>query len=124
MKRTFLRTVLLVVLLLLAVVLGQVIGEACGNISFLSWLAINVQFGLNPTVINLHVIELTFGIVVNFMWHRPSSFYLPLSPTAVLKLPINSHFFHGQNVSSGHSVHNFCSGLFLAVNSDKIYIKP
>ena len=66
MKRTFLRTVLIVVLLLLAVVLGQVIGEACGNISFLSWLAINVQFGLNPTVINLHVIELTFGIVVNF----------------------------------------------------------
>ena len=66
MKRTFLRTLLLIVLLLLAVVLGQVIGEACTNISFLSWLSIPVQFGLEPTLINLHVIQLTFGIVVNF----------------------------------------------------------
>ena len=66
MKRTFLRTLLLIVILLLAVVLGQVIGEACTNISVLSWLSIPVQFGLEPTLINLHVIQLTFGIVINF----------------------------------------------------------
>lgn len=66
MKRTFLRTILLIVLLLLAVILGQVIGEACTNISFLSWLALGVQFGLNPTVFDLQVIQLTFGVVVDF----------------------------------------------------------
>ncbi len=65
MKRTLLRTLLLIVLLLLAVVLGRVVGDLCQGVSFLSWLGLSAEFGLQPTVINLQVVQFTFGAVVN-----------------------------------------------------------
>lgn len=65
MKRTLLRTLLLIVLLLLAVVLGRVIGNLCEGVSFLSWMALSAEFGLQPTLINLQVVQFTFGAVVN-----------------------------------------------------------
>lgn len=65
MKRTLLRTLLLIVLLLLAVVLGRVIGDLSQGVAFLSWLGLSAEFGLQPTVINLQVVQFTFGAVVN-----------------------------------------------------------
>ena len=65
MKKGLLRTLLLVVLLVLAVVLGKVIGNLCGGISFLSWLGLSAQFGLQPCTLDLAILEVTFGLLVN-----------------------------------------------------------
>lgn len=54
-----------VVLLVLAVVLGKVIGDLCGGISFLSWLGLSAQFGLQPCTLDLAILQVTFGLLVN-----------------------------------------------------------
>ena len=65
MKKGILRTLLLGVLLVLAVVLGKVIGVMCGGSSFLSWLGLSAQFGLQPCTLDLAILQVTFGLLVN-----------------------------------------------------------
>ena len=65
MKRAILRGLLLIILLLLAVVLGKVIGNLCEGVAFISWLSLSAQFGLQPTIIDLQVIQFTFGAVID-----------------------------------------------------------
>lgn len=66
MKQNWLRTLLLVVLLLLAVVLGKLLGDMTQSIAFLSWLGMGANFGFAPVSIDLSVMTLTFGILINF----------------------------------------------------------
>lgn len=65
MKRNLLRSLLLIVLLLLAVVLGKLLGNITQDVSFLSWLAMGANFGFNPVTIDLSVVTITFGCMIN-----------------------------------------------------------
>ena len=61
MKRNLVNTLLLIVLLLLAVVLGKVLGDVCANVAFLDWLSLSASFGLDPTTLDLAIVNFTFG---------------------------------------------------------------
>jgi hypothetical protein len=65
MKKKLIKTILLIVLLLLAIVLGMIIGDVCSDVKGLSWLAAGATFGLQPTTLDLSVIQFTFGLTVN-----------------------------------------------------------
>ena len=65
MKKKLIKTILLIVLLLLAMVLGMIIGNVCEGIKGLSWLAAGSVFGLQPTTVDLSVIQFTFGLTAN-----------------------------------------------------------
>ena len=65
MKRNLLRNLLLIVLFILAVVLGKLIGIAVQGVPFLEWLGISVSFGFPSVPIDLSVVTITFGILVN-----------------------------------------------------------
>ncbi|WP_101697414.1 DUF4321 domain-containing protein [Clostridium minihomine] len=65
MKHNLLRNLFLIILLLLAVVLGKVIGTVTQGISFLSWLGVGANFGLEPVTVNLSVVTFTLGMMVS-----------------------------------------------------------
>ena len=65
MKKKLIKTILLIVLLLLAIVLGIIIGDVCAGVKGLSWLAAGANFGLQPTTVDLSVIQLTFGLTAS-----------------------------------------------------------
>lgn len=65
MKHNWLKNLLLIILMLLAVVLGKVIGSVVGKISFLAWLGVGANFGLEPVTVNLAVVNFTFGLMVS-----------------------------------------------------------
>ena len=65
MKKGILRTLLLVVLLVLAVVLGKVVGDVSQGVSFLSWLGLSAQFGLQPSTLDLAILQVNFGLTVD-----------------------------------------------------------
>ena len=47
-------------------VIGGLIGEAAGQVDWLNWLSYGREFGLKePLVLDLNVIKLTFGLIVN-----------------------------------------------------------
>lgn len=52
-------------LIILAIVLGKAIGTAVTGISFLSWLAIAAKFGVSTVTVNLSVLQLTFGMMID-----------------------------------------------------------
>ena len=64
-KRSLLKTLLLIVLLMLAIVLGKLIGVVTAGVPFLSWLGMSASFGFPSVPIDLSVLELTFGVMVN-----------------------------------------------------------
>lgn len=52
-------------LVLVGIVLGSFVAYICGSIPMLSWLAYGIDFGLeSPLVLNLGVMNLTFGISI------------------------------------------------------------
>lgn len=65
MKKGILKTFLLIVLLVLAVVLGKAGGSAVAGIHALSWLAMGAKFGVSTVTVDLAVLQLTFGMMVN-----------------------------------------------------------
>ena len=55
---------LLLVILLAGLVVGGLLGELASGIPWLWWLSYGQSFGLSePLVLNLNVIQLTFGLV-------------------------------------------------------------
>jgi hypothetical protein len=65
MKKGILKTFLLIVLLVLAVVLGKAGGSALAGVHGLSWLAMSAKFGVSTVTVDLSVLQLTFGMMVN-----------------------------------------------------------
>ncbi len=65
MKKGIVKTLLLIILLLLAIVLGKIIGTATAGISYLSWLDVAAKFGFTPINLDLTVINLTIGAMIN-----------------------------------------------------------
>ena len=52
-------------LVLVGIVIGSFVAYICKGVSFLSWLAYGVDFGLeSPLVLNLGVMRLPFGISI------------------------------------------------------------
>ena len=55
---------ILVVFLLSGLVVGGLLGKLASEVSWLSWLSYEQQFGLeNPLVLDLSVVKLTFGLM-------------------------------------------------------------
>ena len=65
MKKGIIKTLSFLMLIILAIVLGKAIGTAVTGISFLSWLAIAAKFGVSTVTVNLSVLQLTFGMMIN-----------------------------------------------------------
>ena len=65
MKKGIIKTLVFIVLIILAVVLGKAVGSAVAGISYLSWLAIAAKFGVSTVTIDLSVIQITFGMMIN-----------------------------------------------------------
>ena len=65
MKKGIIKTLVFIVLIILAVVLGKAVGSAAAGISYLSWLAIAAKFGVSTVTIDLSVIQITFGMMIN-----------------------------------------------------------
>lgn len=58
---------LLIVLILAGLVIGGLLGSLTADIKALSWLNYGKSFGLSkPIVLNLEIIELTFGLMLHF----------------------------------------------------------
>lgn len=57
-------TLVLVIFILCGLVIGGLLGQLTQGVSWLSWLSYGQNFGLsNPVVLDLGVVELTFGIM-------------------------------------------------------------
>lgn len=65
MKKGIIKTLFFIVMILLAVVLGKAIGGAVTDVRFLSWLAIAAKFGISTVTIDLSVLQITFGMMIN-----------------------------------------------------------
>jgi hypothetical protein len=65
MKKGIIRALLFVTLVVLAIVLGKAAGSAAGGIPYLSWLAIAAKFGVSTVTVDLAVLTLTFGLIVD-----------------------------------------------------------
>ncbi len=53
-------------LILIGIVTGTIVGNLCSSISWLSWLAFGLVFGMEaPLTLNLGVMQLTFGLSLN-----------------------------------------------------------
>lgn len=56
----------LLVFILCGIVIGSLLGQLASNVNWLSWLAFGRSFGLsNPLTLDLGVIQLTFGLMIN-----------------------------------------------------------
>lgn len=59
-------SLLLLLFICIGVVLGTLIAQLTADIPWLSWLAFGTEFGLkSPVVLNLGVLTLTFGLVID-----------------------------------------------------------
>lgn len=57
---------ILIVFILSGLVVGGLIGKLTSGVSGLWWLSYGMDFGLdNPIVLDLSVVKITFGLVVN-----------------------------------------------------------
>ena len=65
MKKGIIKTLFFIVALLLAVLLGKAAGDMTVGISWLSWLGTYAKFGISTVNINLSVLQITFGMMVN-----------------------------------------------------------
>lgn len=53
-------------LILIGIVVGTLVGNLCAPISWLSWLAFGIAFGMEaPFILNLGVMQITFGLSLN-----------------------------------------------------------
>lgn len=68
MAKDFKKTIAFLFFLLAGIVLGTVLGKLCANVGFLSWLAYNMNVGIDtgaPVVLDLIVFKLAFGFVLS-----------------------------------------------------------
>lgn len=65
MKKGIIKTLFFIVMILLAIVLGKAIGGTVTDVRFLSWLAIAAKFGISTVTIDLSVLQITFGMMIN-----------------------------------------------------------
>ncbi len=65
MKKGIIKTLFFIVMILLAIVLGKAAGNAAAGVRFLSWLAIAAKFGVSTVTIDLSVLQVTFGMMIN-----------------------------------------------------------
>jgi hypothetical protein len=65
MKKGIIKTLFFVVMILLAVVLGKAAGSAVAGIPFLTWLGMAAKFGVSTVTVDLSVLQLTFGLMVD-----------------------------------------------------------
>lgn len=57
---------ILLVFLLAGLVIGGLLGKLASGVSWLWWLSYEQSFGLeSPIVLDLNVLKLTFGLIVN-----------------------------------------------------------
>ena len=57
---------ILLVFILSGLVIGGLLGKLAAGVPWLWWLSYEQEFGLrSPIVLNLNVLELTFGLMVN-----------------------------------------------------------
>ncbi len=57
---------ILILFILSGLVIGGLLGELTKDVSYLNWLSYGQSFGLsNPVVLNLNIIEITFGLMVH-----------------------------------------------------------
>ena len=52
-------------MLVLAILLGKAAGDMTAGIKWLSWLGAYAKFGISTVNINLSVLQITFGMMVN-----------------------------------------------------------
>lgn len=65
MKKGIIKTLILIVSIVLAVVLGKAIAGAVIGNHFLSWLAIAAKFGISTVTVDLSIIQITFGMMID-----------------------------------------------------------
>lgn len=54
------------IVILSGLVVGGLLGDLASSVSWLEWLAYGQAFGLsNPIVLDLNVLQLTFGLMIN-----------------------------------------------------------
>ena len=59
-------TWVLIIFICAGLVIGGLIGQLSAQVDWLSWLAFGQEFGLSqPLVLDLNVLKITFGFVVN-----------------------------------------------------------
>ena len=52
-------------LICVGIVVGTLAADMCAKIPMLSWLAYGMSFGIPTSALNLHVIDITFGLSLN-----------------------------------------------------------
>ena len=101
----------LVLLILVGVVLGGLIGKLCAGVPALSWLSYGQSFGfVNPMVLDLVILVLTFGFWVVFRVAGLLVFVMAffffwrvLFPKAATSMPEpHLHGFHHSQVPLPH----------------------
>lgn len=65
MKKGIIRALLFLTLIILAVVLGKAIAGVTSGVSFLSWLSITAKFGISTVTVDLSILSLTFGMLID-----------------------------------------------------------
>lgn len=66
---SFKKNLLFILYLVGGVVLGALLADVCRGVPYLSWLSYYVSFGVSPgapMIIDISVIQLTFGLTVGF----------------------------------------------------------
>ena len=62
MRRSFWFNLFLVCV---GIVVGTLAADMCAGIPLLSWLSYGMSFGIPTAALNLHVIDITFGLTLN-----------------------------------------------------------
>lgn len=62
MRRSFWFNLFLVCV---GIVVGTLAADMCAGIPLLSWLSYGMSFGIPAAALNLHVIDITFGLTLN-----------------------------------------------------------
>jgi hypothetical protein len=65
MKKGIIRALLFITLIILAVVLGKAVAGVASGVPFLSWLAITAKFGISTVTVDLSILTLTFGMLID-----------------------------------------------------------
>lgn len=65
MKKGIVKTISLILLIVLAVVLGKAAAGAAAGVPSLAWLAIAAKFGVSTVTVDLSVLQVTFGMMID-----------------------------------------------------------
>lgn len=65
LKKGIIKTLFFIVMLVLAILLGKAAGNMAAGVNWLSWLGAYAKFGISTVNINLSVLQITFGMMIN-----------------------------------------------------------